>query len=90
MRLEDYYMVMEELIKKEKKVAIEINEGDHRERKWLEATPLDSYGDPEYRVRFFILEGLPPRAYVIASYYHSRVEVYDSSFRHIASLSLTI
>ncbi|MBI4220655.1 MAG: hypothetical protein HY682_10955 [Chloroflexi bacterium] len=36
------------------------------DRQWTVAGHVDSYGDPDNRVEFHVLEGSPPRAFIIA------------------------
>ena len=35
-------------------------------RQWLVGSPPDSYTDPDYRCELHVLEGSPPKGYVIA------------------------
>ena len=39
---------------------------EERGRKWLKAQSVDSYGDPSNGVEFYVLQGSPPRGFVIA------------------------
>ena len=38
------------------------------ERPWLEASPVDSYKNVEYRVELFVLRGSPAKGYVVADW----------------------
>lgn len=41
---------------------------------WLEATPEHSFGKEEYMVRIIVLEGSPPKGYILADYTHGLVK----------------
>lgn len=41
---------------------------------WLEATPEHSFGKEEHMVRIFVLEGSPPKGYILADYAHGLVK----------------
>jgi hypothetical protein len=75
---------MESLITKAKR-AVERQRlarcGEAPTRRWLEATPDHSYRDERYRVTIYVLEGSPPRGYVIASWGANRVKAYAGDFR---------
>ena len=49
-------------------------------REWLESEPPDSYGDEQYRVRLWVLEGSPPKGYVLADYRTAAVVALDGGF----------
>ncbi len=38
-------------------------------RQWLEATPPDGYASDSYRCQLFVLEGSPPKGYVLRTPY---------------------
>lgn len=54
------------LIEKAKAKCEENQAGNHK-RAWLESTPPDSYQDPQYRVRLFVLQGSSPKGYVLST-----------------------
>lgn len=39
---------------------------EDRGRRWLKVPAVNSYGEPSNGVEFFVLEGSPPRGFVIA------------------------
>jgi hypothetical protein len=41
---------------------------EHKNPKWFYTKPLDSYNDERDRVEFYVLEGEPPRGFIIANY----------------------
>ena len=41
------------------------------DRKWLVGGPPDSYNDPHYRTEVHVLEGSPPKGYVVAFGHHN-------------------
>lgn len=59
---------METTIEKAKTKVIRACGGNLSVRNWLEATPDNSYDDPEYQVTLFVLSGSPPKGYVLADY----------------------
>ncbi len=50
------------------------------ERRWLEAEPPYSYGDEKYKVQLFILEGSPPKGFVLADFRTGAVIALDGGF----------
>jgi len=48
------------------------------ERKWL-VTNLECYNDSTYEVRLYVLEGSPPRGYILADKYSGIVKCWDSN-----------
>ncbi len=42
-------------------------------RKWLKATPKDSYGDKTYRIEIWVLEGSPVKALVIVDHHNKEI-----------------
>jgi len=69
---------VDELIERAKKI-VESWDGNHA-RLWLCANPDDSYDDSRYRVVLYVLEGSPPRGYVLADYYNKTVKLFGISF----------
>ena len=61
---------MEKAIEKAKERVCKAYDGREysRQRKWLEATPEDSYDDDSYIVKVFVLAGSPPKGYILADY----------------------
>ena len=60
------FVAFVDLIDKAKRFIISrVEDGD--ERKWLSAN-VDSYETSTQRITLFVLEGSPPRGYVIANY----------------------
>lgn len=46
---------------------------EEKKRKWLKATPEDSYGDSNYKIELWVLEGSPVKQIVIVN--HERKEI---------------
>lgn len=42
--------------------------------RWLEATPEHSFGEEKHMVRIFVLEGSPPKGYILADYTYGLVK----------------
>ena len=55
----------EDLIEKAKQRVSETY-GGGIEREWLECSPKTSYGRSDYKVSLFVLQGSPPKGYVLA------------------------
>ena len=70
---EDAKNLMEKAIKKAKKYSEQ--NGGNEGRRWLEATPEYSYNDDRYMVKIFVLEGSPPKGYIVADYFYGIVKV---------------
>ena len=70
--------VMDIFIEKAKKL---VERGEKVEREWLEAEPPNSYSSSDYRVRLFVLEGSPPKGYVLADYASGVVRAFGLSLR---------
>lgn len=47
--------------------------------KWLEATPEHSFGKEEHMVRIIVLEGSPPKGYILADYTYGLVKIFRGS-----------
>jgi hypothetical protein len=73
---------MDELIKKAKD-CVEKRWPGVEERPWLEAEPPDSYKDPFWRVRLFVLQGSPPKGFVLANYGTHTVKAFNSEMKHL-------
>lgn len=71
--LEDAKKLMESEINRAKKLLI-IGPGIETPR-WLEAIPEHSFGKEEHMVRIIVLEGSPPKGYIIADYTHGLVKI---------------
>ena len=56
-------------------------------RRWLRYEPVDSYGEESNRAEFFILEGSPPRGFIITSSNQS-VYRYDGQGKRIKTWSV--
>lgn len=68
---------VDELIEEAKQIVIKKYEHkDTTKRKWLEAN-LDSYENPNHRIRVLVLEGSPAKGYIIANYGTARVTAFD-------------
>ena len=92
MKKEQYYcgkLSVEEAIRRAKQKCIENYDpqpnslsfrvlGPPTERKWLEASPPDSYQDSDYRVTVFVREGSPQKGMVIADYGRGVVMAFDA------------
>ena len=50
-------------------------------RRWLTASTIDSYNDPNYRIELFVLEGSPAKGYVVADWGNRtlRIQCFDLS-----------
>jgi len=79
---------MDKLIEKAKRLAEEWYGCSAGKRQWLEAEPPHSYGDPSYRVRLFVLEGSPPKGYILADYSYRLVKVFSANFLKTETLRL--
>jgi hypothetical protein len=53
---------------------------DYESRRWLE-TNVDSYQAGTNRISFLVLEGSPPRGYVVVNYSTKKVTAFDSADR---------
>ena len=53
---------------------------EHR-RRWLRATPADSYGNDEYRVELWTLEGSPVKQICIVNHWNREIVVFNSSMK---------
>lgn len=49
-------------------------------RRWLQAEPPHSYGDEQYRVCLWVLEGSPAKGYVLVDYGTGAVAAIDGGF----------
>ncbi|OFV66809.1 MAG: hypothetical protein SBU_000102 [Candidatus Syntrophoarchaeum butanivorans] len=79
-----YEETMKKLIEKAKRVVVRRYEGkDETSRAWLRASPPDSYEEDNYRVELWVLEGSPPKGYVLASHGIGQVKAFDWSLRCI-------
>jgi len=47
--------------------------------RWLEATPEHSFGKEEHMVRIFVLEGSPPKGYILADYTYGIVKIFRAT-----------
>lgn len=47
--------------------------------RWLEATPEHSFGKEEHMVRIIVLEGSPPKGYILADYTNGLVKIFRAS-----------
>ena len=63
---------------------------DEYNRKWIVGNPPDSYGDPEYRVAVYVLEGSPPRGTVLADYWHGVVKCWSASYRNSRTFRVSL
>lgn len=45
-------------------------------RRWLEATPEDSYNNEAHRTTLFVLEGSGPKGFVLAHYSRGQVKAF--------------
>ena len=68
---------LEKLIEKAKeKVEKDYDPHGLCKRQWLEATPPNSYRSKEYKVTVFVLEGSPPKGYIIVDYCYGIVKAF--------------
>jgi hypothetical protein len=58
------------------------------DRRWLESQPPHSYSSSDYRVRLYVLEGSPPKGYVVASYSIGVVRALNHSFSKSSTFRL--
>ena len=76
---------MEELIEKAKHWVASVC---GLQRKWLEAEPKWSYNSSEYLVRLCVLEGSPPRGYLIVDYASKTIKAFYGSFERTKTFKL--
>lgn len=80
--IEEAKKSMENEIGKAKKL-LEVGIGAESPR-WLEASPENSLGKEEHMVKIFVLEGSPPKGYILADYTYGIVKtIRKSDFRTI-------
>jgi hypothetical protein len=72
--LEEAKKLMENKIDRAKKL-LTVGPGIDAPR-WLEATPEHSFGKEEHMVRIFVLEGSPPKGYILADYTYGLVKTF--------------
>ena len=72
--LEEAKKLMENEINRAKKL-LATGSGIETPR-WLEATPEHSFGKEEHMVRIFVLEGSPPKGYILADYTYGLVKFF--------------
>ena len=70
--LEEAKKSMENEISRAKRM-LEVGYGG-TEPRWLEAAPEHSFGKEEHMVRIFVLEGTPPKGYILADYTYGLVK----------------
>lgn len=70
--LEEAKKLMEDEINRAKKL-LTISAGLET-HKWLEATPEHSFGKEEHMVRILVLEGSPPKGYILADYTYGLIK----------------
>lgn len=58
-------MIENDLVMRAKALVEELRPQGHEDRKWLASDPVASYGADSNAVRLHVLEGSPPRAYLI-------------------------
>lgn len=75
MKTQYQYNMMDAIYKV--KVFIEGLYQDFVEMVWLYTRPLHSYNDEHNTVEFYVLQGEPPRGYIIASYALGTVKGFD-------------
>lgn len=49
------------------------------DRRFLYAVPLDSYDEKHYRMEFYVLEGSPPKGFIVADHASRQVSAYDGA-----------
>ena len=69
--LEDAKKLMDDEINRSKRLLV-IGSGIEAPV-WLDATPEHSFGKEEHMVKLFVLEGSPPRGYILADYTYGLV-----------------
>ena len=52
---------------------------DEKKRRWLKAIPEDSYGEKQYRVELWVLEGSPVKQIVIVNHLMKSIYCHDST-----------
>lgn len=76
-KLEEAKKAMEIEINRAKKL-LTLGPGIESPR-WLDATPENSFGKEEHMVRIFVLEGSPPKGYILADYTYGLVKIFRGS-----------
>jgi hypothetical protein len=75
--LEEAKKLMENEINRAKKL-LTFGHGIDAPR-WLEATPENSLGKEEHMVKIIVLEGSPPKGYILADYTYGIVKAFRTS-----------
>lgn len=70
---------MKETIEKAKMAVVKKYEHmETTKRKWLEASAPDSYSNPEYRMTLLVLEGSPPKGFVVVNHPRRKAIAFDA------------
>ncbi len=48
---------------------------------WLETTPLCPYNDDAFMIRLFVMEGKPPKGYILADYSSGIIEAFAENLK---------
>ena len=81
---------MEQLIERAKRLVEHWYNCRQGERPWLEAEPPYSYDNPEYKVKLLVLEGSPPKGYILVDYSYRMVKLFGVRFFKSKTLRLDI
>lgn len=85
------YNIMDAIFKA--KVYIEALYPESVDPRWFYTKPYHSFSDEENTVKFYVLEGSPPRGFIIANYALGIVVAFDNHMRmcmYISGLSFQI
>ena len=78
--------LMEKAIEKAKKIAEKRTGNELADRRWIESVPDPSYGSKDYIVKLFVLEGSPPRAFILSEFSSGIIKVFGGAFKPIHTL----
>jgi hypothetical protein len=78
--------LMEKAIEKAKKIAEKRTNNELANRRWIEATPNPSYGCKDYTTKLFVLEGSPPKAFILSEFSSGIIKVFGGGFKPIHTL----
>lgn len=80
----------EELVQKAKDTVVKNYGSSGIGREWLSASPIDSYKNEDYRTTIHVLEGSPPKGYVIELRGLYEVKAYSCAWTHLHTWRLDI
>lgn len=85
--VDSYEVKIRATIEKAKKFIVSRNSEDFSKREWLSVS-VDSYGSKSNRIEFLVLEGSPPRGYIVVNRNTATVKAYDSRDRVVKTFKL--